>query len=338
MKPISAFTTHNVVALLRQGMSTREVARQTQVSQSTVCQIKRKHLPRQKGQKPGHPAILSPQKKRWIVRKITSGQVDTAAEMQHYLSTAENISVSTETVRNCLKETGLRSLPKVKKPLLQKRHLKQRLAFAKKYQYWTEDDWKRVIWSDETKVNRMGSDGRKWGWKKPGTGLLPQHIQPTVKHGGGSLMVWGCMSFYGVGNLVRIDGGLNAELYCNILQEDLASSVEFYGGKLENFIFQQDNDPKHTSKLVKKWIADNVVEVLDWPAQSPDLNPIEHLWEHMKRRLSGYEMAPTSMYSLWERLEKEWEAIPPSVCNELIESMPRRITAVLKARGGYTKY
>eukprot|EP00270_Netrium_digitus_P011132 TRINITY_DN3518_c0_g4_i1.p1 TRINITY_DN3518_c0_g4~~TRINITY_DN3518_c0_g4_i1.p1 ORF type:complete len:122 (-),score=17.50 TRINITY_DN3518_c0_g4_i1:172-537(-) len=104
------------------------------------------------------------------------------------------------------------------------------------------------------------------------------------------------MSMHGVGNLVCIDGNLNAELYCKILEENLASNVEVYAGKLGDFVFHQDKDLKHTSRLAHKWIADNGVEVLDWPAQSPDLNPIEHLWLHLKRKLSDYEMAPTNMH------------------------------------------
>jgi hypothetical protein len=142
------------------------------------------------------------------------------------------------------------------------------------------------------------------------------------------------MSVHGVGNLVRINGGMDAELYRSILADDLAPSVEHYGSNLKDFIFQHDDDPKHTSRLVRQWLVDNEIEVLDWPAQSPDLNPIENLWEHLKRRM----LAPTSMHALWERLELEWNAIQADVCVNLIESMPRRIAAVLKAKEGYTKY
>jgi len=338
MKPLSPTTINNIVNLLNQDLSTREIANRTGVSQSTICNIKKKQLPRRKGKKSGRPSILKTRHQRLILRKITSGQLNTAVDIQHYLQEAENINIHADTIRNCLKEAGLKSFPKVKKPLLTKRHIQQRLDFAHKYQYWTVDDWKRVIWSDETKINRLGSDGRKWGWKKPGTPLQQHHIQPTVKHGGGHLMVWGCMTAHGVGNLVRIDSTLNAELYCGILDEHLASSVEYYGDSLANFIFQQDNDPKHTSKLAQQWFADHEIEVLYWPAQSPDLNPIEHLWVYLKRRLSNYEFMPTSMHELWIRLEQEWNAIPASVCIDLIESMPRRIAAVLKAKGRYTKY
>jgi len=77
---------------------------------------------------------------------------------------------------------------------------------------------------------------------------------------------------------------------------------------------------------------------MKWPAQSADLNPIEHLWCHLKKRLGKYEFPSKGMEELWKRVEKEWDDIPASVCQGLIESLPRRISAVLKAKGGYTKY
>ena len=153
--------------------------------------------------------------------------------------------------------------------------------FVKKYINWTVEDWKLIIWSDQCKVNRIGLDGRKLCWKlgnyKHQTQLLPQHAQPTVKFGGGSLMIWGCMSMHRVGNLVPINGSRDAELYWKILEEDLPSSVGFHGDELKNLIFQHDNDPKHTSKRVTKWLTDNKIKVLEWPTQFPNLNPIENL-------------------------------------------------------------
>ena len=75
-----------------------------------------------------------------------------------------------------------------------------------------------------------------------------------------------------------------------------------------------------------------------WPAHSPDLNPIEHLWSHLKRRLAEYEVEPKGMLELWERVQVEWDKIEPEVCQKLIESMPKHVEAVLKAKGGYTRY
>jgi len=89
------------------------------------------------------------------------------------------------------------------------------------------EDWKRVLWSDETKINRLGSDGRQWVWKKPGSAITDQHVKPTIKYGGGSLMVWGCMTTQGVGYSCRIDGRMDAELYTSILDDELLQTLEY---------------------------------------------------------------------------------------------------------------
>ena len=131
---------------------------------------------------------------------------------------------------------------------------------------------------------------------------------------------------------------MDAKLYTEILDDHLLQSVDWYQMDRENFIFQQDNDPKHTSKLAKEWIENNDIEVLAWTPQSPDLNPIEHLWDHLKRRLAGYPDYPKSIQELWLRVEAEWDKISMEDCMKLVESMPSRIAAVLKAKGGHTKY
>ena len=225
-----------------------------------------------------------------------------------------------------------------KKPLLSARHKREQLDFALTHQHWTVEDWKRVVWSDETKINHLGSDGRKWAWKKVGEGLSDRLVQGTVKFGGGSVMIWGCMMWKGIGYATRIEGRMDGELYRSILEDELQESIRYHQLSNDDIIFQQDNDPKHTSKKAKDWFEEHNMNVLKWPAQSLDLNPIEHLWDHLKSRLGEYDTAPSGILELWERIEKEWEAIPASECQKLIESMPRRVEQVLKAKGGYTKY
>ena len=151
-------------------------------------------------------------------------------------------------------------------------------------------------------------------------------------------MIWGCMLWDGPGFACKIDGKMDGDLYVKILDEELTQSINYYGYTKDDIIFQQDNDPKHTCKKAKEWFDDHEYNVMVWPANSPDLNPIEHLWEHLKRQLAGYEQSPKGVLELWERIEKEWNASPASTCQTLIESMPRRVEAVLKAKGGYTKY
>jgi hypothetical protein len=201
------------------------------------------------------------------------------------------------------------------------------------------EDWKRMLWSDETKINWMGSDGKKYVWKTRGEPLSNCITTPTVKHGGGNnLMVWGCMGWNGVGKLVEVQGKMDAVQYCEILDEGVEESFEKLEMEEGQQYFQQDNDPKHTSNLATKWFSDKNIDPINWPPQSPDLNPIEHLWNHLKCKLQAYEIAPKGVHELWDRVVKEWNEIPPEVCQNLIESMPRRIEAVIKAKGGHTKY
>ena len=108
----------------------------------------------------------------------------------------------------------------------------ERLDFAYTHKDWTLEDWKRVVWSDETKINRLGSDGRKWAWKKAGEGLSNRLVEGTLKFEGGSLMMWGCMTWHGPGIATRINGRMDGELYLSILKEELQESFKFYNLEL----------------------------------------------------------------------------------------------------------
>jgi hypothetical protein len=112
-----------------------------------------------------------------------------------------------------MKKVEMKAVVKRKRPLLTKRHMKERLDFAIAHKDWTVEDWKRVVWSDETKINRLGSDGRKWVWKKAGEGLSERLVKGTKKFWGGSLMMWGCMMWEGVGYGCKIDGRMDGDLY-----------------------------------------------------------------------------------------------------------------------------
>lgn len=220
-----------------------------------------------------------------------------------------------------------------------KAHQLDCLNSARYHENWKVEDWKRILWSDETKINKIGSDGRTYTWKKKEEPLSDRTTTPTVKHGGGNnLMVWSCMGWNGVGILTEVQEIMDADQYCEILDGGVVDSFEKLEMPEGERMFQQDNDPKHTSKKATKWFEDNNIDVMVWPAQSPDINPIEHLWVELKKTLKKYPRSAKGIHELWERVVEEWNNIPPETCQRLIESMSRRIQAVIRANNGHTKY
>jgi transposase len=338
MRPISTNIRDNILSLIGQGKSRREIGRAMKVGKSTVHKLRQRRSASVSKPPSGRCSKISEQNKRFCVRAITSGQLDTASDVRKALENQLKVKVSERTVRRILQNAGLGAAGKQNKPKLSSKNIKARLEFAKRHQDWTVEDWKRVIWSDETKINRCGSNGQYWCWIRDGEGLQPRHVNQTVKHGGGSVMIWGCMTAEGPGFMCRIEGIMDQHLYKSILEDELAQTIDWYGFDRTKVIFQQDNDPKHRAKSVQEWLDQQEYGVMDWPPQSPDLNPIEHLWGIIKRRLCQYEHPPCGVLELWERIEAEWRKIDKETCLRLIESMPDRIRAVLKSKGKWTEY
>lgn len=184
----------------------------------------------------------------------------------------------------------------------------------------------------------FGTAGATYVRRKVGEEYKPECVVPTVKHGGGSMMVWGCMSANGVGEIVVCEGRMDSKKYIQVLETALKPSFNklFGDTNMDSIRFQQDNAPCHKSGVTMKWLSNNGVELLDWPPQSPDLNPIEHLWSILKRKIREHSI--TSKESLKNVLIQEWHAITPQECQRLVSSLPKRITAVVKAKGFSTKY
>ncbi|KAG1143627.1 hypothetical protein G6F37_011935 [Rhizopus arrhizus] len=206
---------------------------------------------------------------------------------------------------------------------------KARLEWALAHRYWTIDDWRKVIFSDESKINVWGSDRVEFYWSLPGSPLQPHHVIPTVKHGGRSVMVWACMTSHGVGYICEIyDGRMTASDYIHILKTELADTLHYYRLGDGDFIFQHDNDPKHTAKITTTYLIEEAkYPVLPWPSQSPDLNPIEHMWRHLNLKLTLYEQRARGVHELWERIKIEWETFDKDICCKYIDSMPARVQA-----------
>lgn len=245
------------------------------------------------------------------------------------------ISVSTRTIQRCLNRNGLYGNRPRRTPLHKPCHIVARFNFAKTFLDKENCFWEQVLWSDETKIELFGHNDVQKIWRKKGEAFLPKNTVATLKHGGGSMMFWGCFSSRGTGQLIAIRGIMKSADYIKILDENLQLSAQnLHLGR--RFTFQQDNDPKHTSKSVTAWLQKKKITVLPWPSMSPDLNPIENLWQELKVRIN--RRSPKNLQELERVTIEEWKKIPEKTCSNLIKNFRKRLQQVIKMRGHAIDY
>ncbi len=209
--------------------------------------------------------------------------------------------------------------------------LQTRKPFVEDKQTNDMDYWNNVLWSDKTKINLFGSDGVKHVWRQQGEEYKVKCVLPTC-HRGGIVMVWGCMSAAGTGELQFIKRTMNTDMYCDILKQSMIPSLRRLGRRA---VFQHDNNPKHTSEMTTAFLKKLRVKVRDWPSMSPDLNPIEHLWGIFKQKV---ERKVSNIHQLHDVIMEDWKRTPVATCEALVNSMPKRVKAVLENNRGHTKY
>lgn len=327
-----------IVILKKVGKKLQEIADIVGVSVSGVWKVLKRADETQTNsdrKRSGRPKKTTKGDDRRILSISVQNRFKTAPEIRAEINESLAEPISVDTVKRCLRAKGYVGRVAVKKPLLRPPNVRKRLLFAQKHKDWSIDKWKSVLWTDESKFELFGSKRRQIVRRRKGERFKKQCIAPTVKHGGGSVTVWGCFSYDGVGELVKIEGIMRKEHYHNILQRSaIPSGVGLIG---YGFTFQQDNDPKHTSHLCMNYLRSKeelgVLEIMDWPAQSPDVNPIELLWEELDRQVKN--MRPTSVGQLFDNLKLAWENLATEKIQKLVERLPRICAALIKARGGH---
>ncbi|KAK6306446.1 hypothetical protein J4Q44_G00233710 [Coregonus suidteri] len=169
-------------------------------------------------------------------------------------------TVSKKTISNTLRRHGLKSCSARKVTLLKPAHVQARLKFANDHLDDPEEEWEKVMWSDETKIELFGLNSTRRVWRKKKDEYNPKNTIPTVKHGGENIILWGCFSAKGTGRLHRIEGRMDGAMYREILANNFLPSVRAL--KMgRGWVFQHDNDPKHTARATKEWLRKKHLKV-----------------------------------------------------------------------------
>ncbi len=200
-----------IVALHKDGVGNKKIAKTLKLSCSMVAKtIQRFNRTGSTQNRPRHgrPKKLSARAQHHIQRLCLGSRHMSAASIAAEVEGVRVQPVSAQTIHHTLHQIGLHGCHPRRKTLLKMMHKKARKQFAEDKQTKDMDYWNYVLWSDETKINLFGSDGVKHLWRQPSEEYKDKRVLPTVKHGGGSVMVWGCMSTASTGELQFIEGTL----------------------------------------------------------------------------------------------------------------------------------
>ncbi|UYV73459.1 CUL1 [Cordylochernes scorpioides] len=238
---------------------------------------------------------------------------------------------SARTISRRLVANGLHSCRPLRRLPLTPPNRRQRLEWCRARSTWMTE-WHRVVFSDESRFCLSSDSRRVHVWRRRGERSNPAAIveRPTVRQRG--IMVWGAIAYDSRSPLLRIQGTMTAKRYV----DDVLRPVTLpYLQGVPNALYQQDNARPHTARISQQALQD--VQMLPWPPYSPDLSPIEHVWDIIGRRLHALPQ-PRSEDELWQMVEREWRAIPQDAIRTLIDSLPRRVAACIAVRGGPTCY
>jgi len=218
------------------------------------------------------------------------------------------------------------------KPLLKDCHKQAQIEFCR-FNIDRGERWKNVVFSDEKKFNLDGPDGYQYYWHDISN---TNNFLSKDCHNKKSLMIWGAFDYFGKSMLYFFKQNINSNTYIGALESHL---LPFFDSlELDEIVFQQDNARPHVSSTTLEWLERRGIETLDWPAYSPDLNPIENLWGVLVQRVYANGRVYDNINDLKISIKNEWERIPKNILENLVTSMKTRIFDVLLSGGSNTKY
>ena len=345
MPRLSTRDRERAVGRLQAGQRPARVAAAMGVAISTICRLWVRYnthghvldTPRS-----GRPRVTTPRQDRVIHRHHTRAPFTPAAETGRNTLGRHGAPVSGQTVRRRLRERGLYCRRPARQPVRTARHTRQRLQWARQRQHWTWRQWSDVLFTDESRYCIGHADGRIRVWRRRNQRFANNNVQQVNAWGGPSIMVWGGMRLnLLVGPVVfrNIGAGRgNGVTAARYIQQVLGPAVVPHIRRHPNLTLQQDNARPHTARLTTGYLQQQGIRLMEWPSMSPDLNPIEHLWDHIQREIDATLPRPTTAQELEQAFVQAWGNVNVQLVNRLIRSMPARCRAVIAANGGHTHY
>ncbi|KFM83329.1 Transposable element Tcb1 transposase, partial [Stegodyphus mimosarum] len=327
-----------IIGFRAKGGSISETAEFVNCSRAAVVKVYRAWqngtVQNQRRGKCGAPRAIDDRGERRLRRCVRADRRATVEQLTTKMNQGATKSVSQSTIQRTLLRLGLRSRRLVRAPMLTAVHRRRRLEFARQYSSWTSTEWRQVAFSDESRFMLHRTDGRWRIRRETSERNHPATIAGTVQAGGGSIMVWGMFSWHSLGSLIIVEGTMDQYKYASVLADHVHPYMRIVFPQ-DDGIFQQDNARCHTAASVRAWFEEHQDEftVLPWPANSPDLNPIEHLWDHLDRIVRSMDPQPRNLAQLATALESAWLNIPENTFRDLCDSLPARLAAVRSAKG-----
>lgn len=316
----------HILGLRKASWTVRAIANDVKRSVGVIHKVLSSSAPFKKAKRSGRPRKVTERTSRSIVRSVSTQNLS-ASKVKAKLS----LECSVRTIQRVLHGVDWLQYKKIKAcPRRTKAHMQKRFEWCDRMACASDVQWANMIFSDEKKWNLDGPDGLRYQWVDKRN---PEHVNMRRHTGGGSVMVWGGFCKSGKSELKFLNGRQNSEAYISTLQTHLQPFIQS-----GTQIFQQDNAAVHTSRCTLEWISSQSISIIDWPALSPDLNPIENLWGIMAQRVYVGGRQYDRIEDLKRAILSAWNEIPNFILQNLIESMRRRCIKVLKARGGYISY
>lgn len=324
------------IGMLQSGLTQSDVARHFNVARITIYRLwNRFQTFNATADRPrsGRPRITTARQDQVIRLRHLRDRFQTPQQ------TAANIPglrrISHRTVSRRLAEAGLRARRPYRGPMLTQRHCQNRLNWARNHLRWRIGQWQHVMFTDESRFNLRHADGRVRVYRRVGERYADACVLRSDRFGGGSVMVWGGIACNRRTALVEVVGNLNAQAYRDdILTPHVLPFIQANAG----MTFQQDNARPHVARVNMAFLAQHNIDVLPWPSLSPDLSPIEHVWDQLGRQVRRRRNPPQTLPDLAHALQEEWQNIPMPRINRAIASMRRRCQAVVNANGSFTRY